>query len=436
METSSTKPKLLGASITSTSEGIDRISYLPDEILHNVLSSLYIFDVVQLSILSKRWNYICRAMPYLHFDIIRFGNERVAIFRWIRVITKRNVQELVLSFRLAEPFELPYCVATCESLRVLKLQLSGDMLKLPNHLGFCQLQLLHLLEVELSNEHLMSCLFSTCPLLEKLILGDCTFGTMTVLDIASTSLVYVYIVNYANNGLSYSNCNVKISCPNLKVLKYGAPMAKDIIIENLFPIEVVHVFFFDVRNPLKEIGMLTYKMIKNVPSTSALKLCMVSVRGVYRMAHEVRNSPVMFYKLKSLKLTVGIDEACMQAMILLLKHSPNLEVLNLFSDENFGWDENWKLHDPSESIVCLKSHLKMIQLTGFKYEENEMELLRFFLKNARVLEKLIIVWADFADISKKASEVVLEYPKTSSHTVVTFLDVNPKPKRFYRHNII
>ncbi|OIT01502.1 putative f-boxlrr-repeat protein, partial [Nicotiana attenuata] len=151
METSSTKPKLLGASITSTSEGIDRISYLPDEILHNILSSLYIFDVVQLSILSKRWNSIFRTMPYLHFDILRFANERVkrvwvrklakkfkdfinwvlisqcaantrlvrfklcssdffdkvAIFRWIRMITKRNVQELVLSFRLGEPFELP-----------------------------------------------------------------------------------------------------------------------------------------------------------------------------------------------------------------------------------------------------------------------------------------------------------------------------------------
>ncbi|OIT08918.1 PREDICTED: FBD-associated F-box protein At5g22730-like [Nicotiana attenuata] len=308
------------------------------------------------------------------------------------------------------------------------------MLKLPNHLGFCQLKLLHLLEVELSNEHLMSCLFSTCPLLEKLILGDCTFGTMTVLDIASTSLVYVYLVNY--RGLSYSNCNVKISCPNLKVLKYGALMANDIIIENLFSIEVVHVYFFDVDDTLKEIGMLTYNMIKNVPSTSALKLCMVSVRGVYQMAHEISSSPVMFYKLKSLKLTVGTNEACMQAMILLLKHSPNLEILNLFSDENFGWDENWKLHDPSESIVCLESHLKLIQLTGFKYEENEMELLRFFLKNARVLEKLIVVWADFACISKKASEVVLKYPKTSSHAVVTFLDVNPKPKIFYRHNII
>nr|XP_009768558.1 PREDICTED: putative FBD-associated F-box protein At5g56820 [Nicotiana sylvestris] len=211
METSSTKPKLLGASITSTGEGIDRISYLPDEILHNILSSLYIFDVVQLSILSKRWNYICRTMPYLHFDVIRFGNERV------------------------------------------ELSFGGC------HLGFCQLKLLHLLEVELSDEHLTSCLFSTCPLLEKLILGDCTFGTMTVLEI------------------------------------------------------VVPLYLREIR-----------------PFHGA-----TSTRSWRKHLNGV-----------------GTDEACMQAMVLLLKHSPNLEVLNLFSDENFGWDENWKLHDPSESIVC------------------------------------------------------------------------------------
>ncbi|XP_060206234.1 FBD-associated F-box protein At5g22730-like [Lycium barbarum] len=237
---------------------------------------------------------------------------------------------------------------------------------------------------------------------------------MTVLDIASMPLVYVSVINYVNNGKIYSNCDVKISCPYLGVLKYGAPMAKDIIIENLFSIEVVHIFFFDAGCPIEKIGMLVHKMIKNVPSTSALKLCMSFISSLYSVSHQVRKFPVLFYKLKSLKLTVGIDEAWMQVMMLLLKHSLNLEVLNLFSDENFGWNENWKLHHLSESIECFESHLRLIQLAGFKYEENEMELLRFFLKNAQVLEKLIIVSASYADISEEASELVLKYPRTSS----------------------
>lgn len=73
METSTSKAKICG----STSKGIDRISALPDDVLHNILSSLFIFDVVQLSVLSKRWKYIWTTMPYLHFDFDKFYSERL-----------------------------------------------------------------------------------------------------------------------------------------------------------------------------------------------------------------------------------------------------------------------------------------------------------------------------------------------------------------------
>ncbi|KAK6804297.1 hypothetical protein RDI58_002081 [Solanum bulbocastanum] len=172
MEVSTRKPK-----ISSTGTGIDRISSLPDDVLHNILSSLFIFDVVQLSVLSKRWRYVWTMLPYLHFDIDKFYSQRIqrycdfviagrfedfinwvlisqgdtyklyqlcivqfllcfdnlfdeaTILRWINhVTTRRNVQELVLKFRLGKAFELPYCLVTCQSLQVLKLHLSGDVL--------------------------------------------------------------------------------------------------------------------------------------------------------------------------------------------------------------------------------------------------------------------------------------------------------------------
>ncbi|KAK6786159.1 hypothetical protein RDI58_014684 [Solanum bulbocastanum] len=71
------------------------------------------------------------------------------------------------------------------------------------------------------------------------------------------------------------------------------------------------------------------------------------------------------------------------------------------------------MHDPEESIVCLDSHLKSIQLIGFKDEENEIELVKFFLKNARVLEKFRIVWAGYALKSEEASKKVLNIPTSS-----------------------
>ncbi|KAH0784358.1 hypothetical protein KY290_003956 [Solanum tuberosum] len=211
-------------------------------------------------------------------------------------------------------------------------------------------------------------------------------------------------------------------------------------------------------------GILVHKMIKEVPSISVLKLCKVSLKGLYEEIRQVRLSPICFNKLKSLKLKLGVDEDHMQVMIQLLKYSPNLEVLKLWCDEDGEWRENslmyydwcefwparedqgrghevfhptplgkklqctYKMHDPEESIVCLDSHLKSIQLIGFKDEENEIELLRFFLKNARVLEKLTIVWAGYALKSEEALKKVLNIPRTSSQVLLTFRDAKLKRK--------
>ncbi|KAM3323107.1 hypothetical protein P3S67_004258 [Capsicum chacoense] len=467
METSTTKPKITN----STSEGIDGISSLSDDILHNILSSLYIFDVFQLSVLSKRWRYIWTTMPYLHLDLNLFYSERinqrcdlamvvkfrdfinwvlicqranklvcfllccnnifdkVVILRWIHAITRQNVQQVVLEFSLGEPFELPYCLVNCESLQVLKLHMSGGILKLPNHLGFRQLKLLHLEQVQLSNEHFTSWLISKCGFLETLILEDCGVEGMRLLDIASTSFMSVTLVDGISNVESYGNCEIKISCPSLKFFKYSGPVPKDIVVENLFSIEVVCINLID-RGSTEERGIMLHNMIKEVHhSISDLEL--LKIKTPFSCFFVVVGFvPVSFYKLKSLKLEVVIHEESMQVMILLLKYSPNLEVLKLWSDENVDWYMNWQLLDLDESIVCLESHLKSIHLTGFKGDEDEIELVRFFLMNARVLEKLMIFWEGDTYNSEEASEEVLKLPRT----VVTLLDAKPGPRTLNWYN--
>lgn len=232
----------------------------------------------------------------------------------------------------------------------------------------------------------------------------------------------------------YGNCEIKISCPSLKVLKYNAPVPKDIVVENLFSIEVVRINLID-SGSIKQRGIMLHEVIKNVHhSTSVLKLCMTSISGLYHVARRIKLSPFSFYKLKSLKLEVVIYEESMQMMMLLLKYSPNLEVLKLWSDESVDESVDWQLLDLDESIVCLESHLKSIHLTGFKGEEKEIELLKFFLKNARVLEKLMIFWEINMDKSQEASEEVLNFHRTSSHVVLTFLDAKPKQRSHNWYN--
>ena len=46
----------------------DRLSNLPQDILHYILSFLEIRDVIQLSRFSRRWRRVWKSMPYLNFD--------------------------------------------------------------------------------------------------------------------------------------------------------------------------------------------------------------------------------------------------------------------------------------------------------------------------------------------------------------------------------
>ncbi|OMO89941.1 hypothetical protein CCACVL1_07561 [Corchorus capsularis] len=52
----------------STRENRDRISQLPDELLHHILSFLDTIYAVQMSVLSKRWVSLWRSLPFLHFS--------------------------------------------------------------------------------------------------------------------------------------------------------------------------------------------------------------------------------------------------------------------------------------------------------------------------------------------------------------------------------
>ncbi|WMV11126.1 hypothetical protein MTR67_004511 [Solanum verrucosum] len=312
---------------------------------------------------------------------------------------------------------------------------------------------------------------------------------MTLLSIDSISLSSVTIIADYHQLDEYGKCKLKISCPNLKFLNYEAPIPKDIIIDNLLSIEDVSI----VVTIIQDTEIFVHKMIKEVSSTSALTLCNYSILGMYKATSKGSLSLVSFYKLKTLKLYARVDGDFMQAMILLLKYSPNLEVLQLwclqklinmegiFQEEkpvklgsrtsvtrltneryrapkyeqitgSFNasvmprgkrevpmrsspnifivdlYNGGSRMHDLDESVGCLESCLKSIHLTNFNGEENEIKLLKFFLKNARVLEKLTIFWVEYPDKSEEALEEVLKFPRTSSQVVLTFLDAKPKPR--------
>ncbi|KAK7257500.1 hypothetical protein RIF29_31522 [Crotalaria pallida] len=269
METRAAKRKKIAKRLENEAKtaAIDRISDLPDAVLHNILFLLPIKCVAQMSVLSKRWKFLWSTFPDLDFTTLspcsisnknlKFPNYenqrnhpldstrmdfitqvlsvrhkhsgiRNLCFRaslsfsrlnsLIRSAIRHNVRELDIevttSVATDDYFNFPRCVIGSESLRVLKLK-SGFRLP-PSSImreGFQSLHTLSLSLVILYNQPNLSDLFveSSFPLLKNLHLDMC-FG-----------LKYLHVGCRGLEDLSLEKCfqlqGLDVSCAKLEKMR-------------------------------------------------------------------------------------------------------------------------------------------------------------------------------------------------------------------------
>ncbi|XP_024020009.1 F-box/LRR-repeat protein 25 [Morus notabilis] len=205
----------------NTSAALDRISRLPDPVIHRILSFIPTIDVVRMSLLSKRWRRMWYSVPSLEFsdadithsafhsrkrfcnfvdkclkhreasmryisdsfitrfklDIEYYGG-RSALDNWLSFVIRSNVEEFDL--RAKPKFEwsyisdsfycLPEAVLSAGSLNVLKL----EGLKLN---GACSVSLPSLKSLSLKaaklDDHILCGLVTGCPSLDEFFLKNC-----------------------------------------------------------------------------------------------------------------------------------------------------------------------------------------------------------------------------------------------------------------------
>ncbi|XVE66290.1 hypothetical protein DITRI_Ditri08aG0068700 [Diplodiscus trichospermus] len=227
METRSAKRKKLWF---DGENGIDRISDLPDVVLHQILIHLPIKTIAQTSVLSKRWRSLWSSFPDLDFTSInptvvpstnikpsnekrssrhslsakpmdfisqvlalRDKNSDLRILRFrsplsfsrlnglVRRAVRQNVQELDVDVATDDYFNFPRSVITSDSLRVFKLRSRYPGFRLPPQPvmkgGFRSLRTLSLSLVILYSQPSLLDLFtvSSFPHLKELNLDSC-FG--------------------------------------------------------------------------------------------------------------------------------------------------------------------------------------------------------------------------------------------------------------------
>ncbi|PIA36380.1 hypothetical protein AQUCO_03400341v1 [Aquilegia coerulea] len=133
----------------------DRISNLPEEAIAEILKHLPIKEAVGTSKLSRSWRYqwtgiqelmfndcvaiaqgqttnlanlintvlLLHHRPITRFEVYTLSSPSSDVDRWLLVLSRKNLQHLILSFRMQtpSPYLVPSSLFTCQYLRTLEL---------------------------------------------------------------------------------------------------------------------------------------------------------------------------------------------------------------------------------------------------------------------------------------------------------------------------
>ncbi|KAF6138220.1 hypothetical protein GIB67_011060 [Kingdonia uniflora] len=397
----------------------DRISILPDAVIHSILELLPTKCAVSTSELSKRWRYMWTSISNYDFtegfsleinpertttlmnlvDRVLFFRDMTTIKKfsvgvlgvfeesrvnaWVSTITMRKVQELFLAIYLLEqPYVFPESIFSCKSLTSLRLESNHCILKLPIHMHLPNLKNVHLKDITFPNDSSVLKFVSSCPTLEELILYECKVMNMKTFCISSPMLKTLTIFFGEEDGDDLSTCEIEISAPNLIELDLISYALKDYSLSSFSSLVDAQIMIYssDVNEALYN---CVSKLLPSLLNVEVLKL----------------SSDIILGNL-------------LDAMV---------DATELLEDKEF-WKE-MEVGDcgildatTTSSFLCLKK----VEFIEFGSCKTELPLLIFFLKNARVLESLSI---DFAPIDwmlrrKKLGQesVNSEVPRENSYS--------------------
>ncbi|XP_061359788.1 F-box/FBD/LRR-repeat protein At5g53840-like [Gastrolobium bilobum] len=228
----------------------DRLSNLPDEVIHRIFSFLDATLAVQSSVLSKRWRYLWTSLPVLNFHDVSF-NESFLFHSFVEhVLSRRDPSTSVsmLQFVCDEELDDEYIVdsiidhvipmgiqvlsinaqcvvrnlpqlSACQSLTTLKL---SDIATETTTFDFVSLKKLYLFDIrfECGVQEVLDA-FRGCPNLRCLFLHGCQYyGKFQRFKIYAPQLTEFSISCLRVDQLFDSDCVIELFTPKLQSFSY------------------------------------------------------------------------------------------------------------------------------------------------------------------------------------------------------------------------
>ncbi|XP_010268835.1 PREDICTED: F-box/LRR-repeat protein 25-like [Nelumbo nucifera] len=350
----------------------DRLSNLPDNLIHHILSFMDTIYAVRTSVLSRRWRHLWTSIPCLSFDVdimhfatpdepeiyegewdhfmdlvdeilIRRDGSDIRKFRfrdddvdflskvnrleralWYAV--RHNVQELQLEIN-GDGFEFPPCIFSCESLRTLELNPRLQCMDFYNPMGFVGLKTMYLCCFNFE-ENTSGDPFSTCPVLENLVLEHCCFPPTEVFSISALQLTNLVILNPIKNRTCPSP-KMMISAPRLTSFKYESCVTLNFNFQNLCSIDKVDINLCPFERSRPNIGedfcvipQELAGMLKGLRNAKDVVLSFLALQVLSTLSG-LESEPSPFCNLKSLRLRHNHNDI----ITYLIKDSPSFETM-------------------------------------------------------------------------------------------------------------
>ncbi|XP_065638628.1 F-box/LRR-repeat protein At3g26922 [Quercus suber] len=416
------KPKL-----NEERDAVDRnikcLHNLPEEILRYILSLLPTKDAIRTSVLCKRWEYLWTSIPNLDFNGFELAKrkqfmnfvERVLLLRdssdiktftlychvlrdashvsaWISAAVRRNVQQLYIRlYNFREPFSLPHSLFTCMTLTELQLEMPC-ILKLPPTICFTNLKTLSLSRVTFAKEHSTEKLFSGLPVLEDLELENCNWVNLKVVSISAPKLLSIRIDEDSENQNDENGCKVMISGVSLRYFGYLGEFYNEYHVHNSPSLVEASVFASWFGERKRKMAHHMYMLLTGFSSVKKLTLAFCAVELLTYAVEVVELLPHMpiFNNLEYLSLEELLVNLNSVALLKILQKSPRLKTM-VFS-EGIGLSSDYERNDRILDPVppCFLSQLNCIKVYDYEGDEEELSAVKILLKNAVVLDKMVI----------------------------------------------
>ncbi|XP_075666006.1 F-box protein At5g03100-like [Castanea sativa] len=462
----------------------DRITTLPHSILLNILSFLPTKDAILTTVLSKRWAYLWTSVPSLSFTqsyktATAFASEvddtlllhrapKLANFSvqfeyrsrlkrrldlWVRFATTAKVDKLSLHLSShyspldANGYRLPQYLYANEF--VSELDLSFCKIKPIGLLHWTSLKRLCIRKSALCEDVIRKVLMGS-PRLEYLELNDCY--EFNRLDIVSESLRKLVIDSYLVDMLESEErkLELEIVAPKIECLEIlGGFYMKRCQIKNASALVEAKLDFDmwkgydsdEEEGACEEFQDIMRDILESVHHVKKLTVgnwCLMVV-SIMSMKH----LPSPLSKCQCLTMKTRMEEENLPGVARLLQSSPYVETLNIditsshyfldiccrrsYSDEVKHWKSGETYF--KSLLVCLKT----VKFFGFGErlfctKEAFILVVQFLLKNAKVLEKMVITTSRDMQNEKRimlpeflqVTQQLLSFPRSSPHAVVLF----------------